>query len=122
MALIERLRGSGYPDFRVPHTAVFSVIDLSGTPIGILAQRAGVTRQAMTQVVDELVALGYVERRDDPNDRRRRIVSLTDEGMEAIRTARRHINDMEQEFGRQLGPDRFETLCALLAEIQPPAT
>jgi DNA-binding MarR family transcriptional regulator len=56
---------------------LFSVIDFAGTPIGVLARRAGVTKQAMSQVVDDLVRKGYVERHEDPADRRSRIVFET---------------------------------------------
>jgi len=120
VVLIERQRASGYEDLGVPHTALFSVIDFDGTPIGVLAQRAGVTKQAMSQVVDDLVAKEYVERREDPKDRRSRIVILTDKGIEAVGSARRHINDIEREYSRKLGSNRFQTLCDLLIEIQPP--
>jgi hypothetical protein len=54
-------------------------------------------------------------------DRRSRIVLLTDKGIDAIRSARRHINDIEREYSRKLGSDAFQTLCDLLTEIQPPA-
>lgn len=120
--LIERQRASGYADLTVPHTALFSVIDFAGTPIGVLARRAGVTKQAMSQVVDDLVRKGYVERHEDPADRRSRIVVLTDKGVEAIRSARRHIGQIEREYGHVLGHDGFETLCRLLSEIQPPTS
>ncbi len=118
--LIERQRASGYADLTVAHTAVFSVIDLAGTPIGMLARRAGVTKQAMSQLVEDLVAKGYVERREDPADRRSRLVVLTDKGMGAIRSGRQHIRQIESGYRRVLGPERFETLCELLGEIQPP--
>jgi DNA-binding MarR family transcriptional regulator len=118
--LIDRLRESGFADLTVAHTAVFSVIDLAGTPIGVLARRAGVTKQAMSQLVEDLVAKGYVERHADPNDRRSRVVVLTDKGMDAIRSARRHIVQIEHGYREVLGGDRFASLCELLNEIQPP--
>lgn len=118
--LIERQRASGYSDVTVAHTAVFSVIDLAGTPIGVLARRAGVTKQAMSQLVGDLVAKGYVERREDPDDRRSRIVLLTAKGIEAIHSARGHIAAIERDYRRVLGSERFDTLCELLSEIQPP--
>jgi MarR family transcriptional regulator, temperature-dependent positive regulator of motility len=120
VVLIERQHASGYTDLTVPHTAVFSVIDLAGTPIGVLARRAGVTKQAMSQVVEDLVAKGYAERREDPNDRRSRLVILTEKGLQAIRSARRHIQDIERDYSRELGSEQFETLCDLLRKIQPP--
>ena len=116
--LIERL-ATQYPDATVPHTTLYSVIDLAGTPIGVLAQRVGVSKQAMSQLVDDLVVKGYVERREDPQDRRSRIVTLTDKGLALFRAARRQIIELARDYARQLGLDRFRTLCDLLGEIQP---
>ena len=120
--MIERHHAAGFTDVTVPHTALFSVFDHdTGTPIGVLAQRAGVTSQAMSQVVNDLVIKGYVERREDPSDRRTRIVVLTDKGRALFRAGSRHLDEIEREYIDQLGAERFETLCELLTEIQPPS-
>ena len=119
--MIARHHAAGFTDVTVPHTALFSVFDRdTGTPIGVLAQRAGVTSQAMSQIVEDLVRNGYVERREDPNDRRIRIVTLTEKGQTLFRAGRQHIDAIERELSNKLGAERFETLCELLNEIQPP--
>jgi len=118
--LIERLHASGRTELTVAHTSVFSVIDLAGTPIGVLARRSGVTKQAMSQLVDDLVSKGYVERREDPNDRRSRLVVLTDKALEMLPLSRQYIAEIEDEYRAALGPDGFETLRELLEKIQPP--
>lgn len=45
----------------------------------------------VTRLLDALVARGLVRREADPNDRRRHIVSLTDEGARAARRLRRNV-------------------------------
>jgi DNA-binding MarR family transcriptional regulator len=121
VSMIERHHAAGFTDVTVPHTALFSVLDRdTGTPIGVLAQRAGVTSQAMSQIVEDLVKKGYVERREDPNDRRIRIVTLTAKGHALFRAGRQHLDAIERELIDKLGAERFETLCELLNEVQPP--
>lgn len=46
----------------------------------VLADTLGYTRPRMTRILDSLVAKGYVERRNDANDRRKVIVAATEEG------------------------------------------
>ena len=45
-----------------------------------IAARAGITKQAVGQIVDELEALGYVRREPDPADARARLVVYTERG------------------------------------------
>ena len=48
--------------------------------IGTLAERMGVTPGATTRLVDGMIGRGWVDRRRDPDDRRRVLLELTDEG------------------------------------------
>jgi DNA-binding MarR family transcriptional regulator len=118
--LIPRVRASGF-DISVPHAAVFGMIDAHGTRVGVLADRAGVTRQAMSQLVDELERKGYLARTPDPADRRAKLVELTDLGWDCVRCGRRHIRGIEREYAKRLGRERFEQLAELLADLQPDA-
>lgn len=52
----------------------------------VLADTLGYTRPRMTRILDSLVAKGYVERKNDENDRRKVLVSATPEGIEHART------------------------------------
>lgn len=46
----------------------------------VLADTLGYTRPRMTRILDSLVSKGYVERKNDPDDRRKVIVAATDDG------------------------------------------
>lgn len=54
-----------------------------------LAAESGVTEQTMSRIVARLERSGYVTRTDDPVDRRRRAVELTEAGQSAARAAAR---------------------------------
>src|SRR5690554_6519557 len=66
---LDRLRrGSGTPGIRAAHTALLPHIDLAGTRLTTLAERVGVTKQAVGQLLDDLEAYGVIERVPDPED------------------------------------------------------
>jgi DNA-binding MarR family transcriptional regulator len=124
--LFERLVAAGLEDARVPHTHVTAYIKADGSRLTELAAQARMTLPAMSELVDDLQRLGIVERKPDPSDRRAKLITLTDDGWEAMRTARQAIADIEAEYAELVGAERFEeaaqTLDALLRRLtsEPP--
>ena len=114
-----RLRERGYPDVRLAHSALFAHIDPQGTRSSELAERAGMTKQGMGQLVADLEKKGYVERVEDPADRRAKLVRLTKKGWQHIREAREIIGEIEEAYARRLGDGRLETLRAILKDLSP---
>lgn len=55
--------------------------------IGALAERSGVRVPSMSQTVESLVERGWARRDEDPSDRRRRTIQVTDAGLQALRDA-----------------------------------
>jgi DNA-binding MarR family transcriptional regulator len=115
--LLELLGAAGFEDIRPHHNAVLRVLDEDGTRPSVLAERAGLTRQAMTQLVDDLERLGYLTRRDDPSDRRAKLVIYTERGRAALATARRSIRKIESRHVRKIGRERFDSMRAALQEL-----
>src|SRR5215207_7012816 len=99
--ITERMEAAGYPDSPARHHPVFENIDPEGTRVTVLATRAGVTHQAMVQLVAELEDRGIVERVADPSDRRARLVRLTDDGREIVRAALKQIAAIEEKWRRR---------------------
>jgi DNA-binding MarR family transcriptional regulator len=109
-AAIEKMFGrmaeAGFGDVREGHGCVFGFIDLEhGSRLTGLAERAGLTKQAVGEAVAELERKGYVERVPDPDDGRAKIIKLTERGREACLTGRRLFAEVEQEWAEQLGPE-----------------
>jgi DNA-binding MarR family transcriptional regulator len=115
--LHERLAEAGYPDIRPAHGNVFGYIRKEGSRLTELAERAQLTKQTMGYLVDYLEERGYVERRPDPDDRRAKIVRLTDEGRELIGMAREIMGRIEARWAELLGEDSMEQLRELLTEL-----
>jgi DNA-binding MarR family transcriptional regulator len=79
-AVDEALDQAGFGDIRPPHANVFTFVPPNGIQVSELTKLAHVRKQTMTQAVEELERLGYVERQPDPDDRRARLVFLTERG------------------------------------------
>src|SRR6185437_1256947 len=78
--LIAELNAAGFSELRLPHIAVFSYPDPDGSRPSDLAERAGMSKQAMNQLLQSLEQLGYLRRTPDERDARARIVRLTERG------------------------------------------
>ena len=120
-----RMEASGYPWAPSRHYPVFENIDPDGTRLTVLASRAGMTHQAMAQLVSELEERGILERVPDPLDGRARLVRLTDEGRERVRVARREIAELELQWTDRwrragLKGDPRQALAAGLQETERP--
>jgi DNA-binding MarR family transcriptional regulator len=114
--IVEGVVGAGYPQ-KPKHSAVFAQISLDGSRLTELAGRANMTPQAMGEVVDELVELGYVVREPDPSDRRAKLIVLTKRGRECVAAGRRTIDGIEGRVTEVLGERGHETLRRLLSPL-----
>ena len=83
----------------------------------MLAERAGMSKQAMNQLLRSLEALSYVIRSAAPNDGRARIVRLTKRGRAAYAKIHEILRDIEREWSDELGPKHFVPLKDLLLRV-----
>ena len=116
LALI-KLRAYGHKGLTLFHTALISNLDLEGTRITTLAERAGVSKQAMGQLVADLEQRGYIERTSDPSDGRASLVKFTEQGWELLQDAYRVKQAIEAEYAEVLGEDGMNTLWELLKKL-----
>jgi DNA-binding MarR family transcriptional regulator len=105
--LYERLEESGHGRLTRLHGAVIAHLDEKGTRATELARRSGRHKQVIGRIVDELEALGYVERRSEEVDRRAKLVVPTERGREVMRLSDGIVRDIERRVARILGKDKF---------------
>jgi DNA-binding MarR family transcriptional regulator len=87
--LVRRLRAEHR--FPLSHGAVLGRLDREGAQsVSDLALAERVRPQSMAQTVSDLESDRFVQRRPDPNDRRRSLVDFTDKGRAALQADRRH--------------------------------
>jgi DNA-binding MarR family transcriptional regulator len=113
------LRTRGFDDVRPAHGFAFARLAPGGATITQLAEHLDVTRQAAAQLVDELIAKGYVERRPHPDDARARLIVLTDRGWACTRAAEAAMADTVGTWAEALGERRLLALRDDLVRIAP---
>lgn len=96
---------------------VFRFIDEDGSRLTELADRSGITKQAVGEVVTKLERLGYTRRVVDPADGRAKIMQLTDRGRQAQTAGARILADVEARWAEQYDERRVETLRGVLEDI-----
>ena len=109
----------GFDDVRPTHGFAFVLLSHGGATVSELAGHLGVTKQAASQLVDELVDKGYVERRAHPNDARARLVVLSEKGWECTRAAEQAAADTIAGWTKILGAQRLRALTTDLSRIAP---
>lgn len=114
--IVEGVVGAGFPQ-KPKHSAVFAQIDPQGSRLTDLAKRANITPQAMGELIDELEELGYVTREPDANDRRAKLIVLTDRGHAAVEAGKATIVGLEDRITDILGDGGHRTLRKLLSKL-----
>ncbi|HUZ45887.1 MAG TPA: MarR family winged helix-turn-helix transcriptional regulator [Terriglobia bacterium] len=115
--LINELNTAGFEELRLPHMAVLQFPGPDGVRPGTLAERAGISKQAMNQLLGSLEEYGYIVRSDAPNGGRARIIRFTRRGRAAYAKIHEILRDIEREWGAELGPGDFAQLKELLSRV-----
>jgi DNA-binding MarR family transcriptional regulator len=87
------------------HIHITRHLDLQGARLTDLAQNAGMSKQAMGDLVDQCEAWGLVTREPDPRDARARLVQFTPTGLLWLQAFREAVAQAEKEFRDEVGQD-----------------
>ena len=121
-ALQAHLIAAGFDDHRVVHHNVMAHVTYEGIRLTELAEKAGITKQAMSELVIDLERLGYLQRTADPHDRRAKLIGFTEKGRAAVQEAMRAFAEMDAALGdRSLRSLRRALLAILGTSFTPPA-
>ncbi len=100
---------------------ILAGIDASGGPRPDLIRELGVTKQAVSQLIDVLASRGYVERGADSGDRRRVALALTGRGREVVEAVVRGVDLVDDQLAGRLPDGQVDAMRAgliALAEIK----
>jgi DNA-binding MarR family transcriptional regulator len=111
------LEQSGITDVRPTHGCVFRFIHGDGMRLTALASLAGLTKQSVGEIVDDLEGLGYLERYPDPTDKRAKLIRLTKKGLGAQAIGFSLFAKLEEDWAEAFGADRIAALRSLLEEV-----
>ena len=82
-----------------------------------IAAQAGMTPQSMGELVEDLVAKGYLRRQEDPADRRAKRIYLTGKGRQIADAGHAATRQAEEQIQAALGPRQYQQLRRNLAAI-----
>ena len=97
------IAASGAQGVRPAHGVVLSNLDPGGTRVTTLADRGGMSRQAMSSLVKELEDAGYLRTEPDPTDGRAVRVTLTEAGVELCRGSAAAVRQIEAGWAEVVG-------------------
>jgi DNA-binding MarR family transcriptional regulator len=115
--ILHDLNAAGFKGLSLPHIAIFRFPGPDGVRPGVLAERAGMSKQAMNRLLGSLEDLGYLVRTDAPDEGRARIVRFTKRGHAAWAKALEVLREIEREWQAELGAKDFAQLKELLFRV-----
>jgi DNA-binding MarR family transcriptional regulator len=115
--IIKDLNAAGFEELSIPHIAVLQYPGPDGVRPGILAERAGMSKQAMNRLLGSLEESGYLVRSDAQEEGRGRVVRFTKRGHAAYSKIHDILRDIERQWSEELGSKDFARLKELLARV-----
>jgi len=113
----QRLHLRGFREVTDSNSTVMKLLGPEGDRITELARKAGMTKQSMGYLVEQLEAARYVERVADPRDARAVIIRRTKKGWTYNQAAAEEVAKLQEEWTHLLGPAKMKELKSLLAEL-----
>ena len=107
----------GYPWAAEARARIIMHVGRSGIRQSELVRRMGLSKQAVQQLLDDLVADGVVERKADAEDGRGRLIVFTAAGRRLLADANTVKEAIEARYRDVLGPKRFAEFVAMLEEL-----
>jgi DNA-binding MarR family transcriptional regulator len=114
-ALHERLAERGWTDVRPAYGFVLLALRDGPASLRDLPAALGTSKQAVSKLVDAMVAAGYVDRAPDPEDARAKRVRLSDRGRQLLAAVEDIYRELERSWAQALGEARLAELRADLA-------
>lgn len=106
----------GFGDVRRSDPVLLRILARGPQPVGQLGGGLGISRQAARKLADSLVARGYAELADDPDDARRLLVRLNGRGLAYDRTLQAAAELLNREV-RRLSPDALRGADTVLRAV-----
>jgi DNA-binding MarR family transcriptional regulator len=115
--VVAELERQGHPGVTATHEFALRAIDEGAYSASGLGRSLGVSRQAAAKSIAALEELGYVERKSDPLDARRKRLTVTTRGYEMAKIGGAVFDDLRKRWMARLGQPQLEALESGLAAL-----
>jgi len=127
--VVSTIQHDGHPKIRPAHITLFSLLGREHLRLTELAERAHISQQAMGKLVKELASLHYLQRQSDQDDKRAKIISVTEKGsalitimnQAIISTTSSYVDTLGQEDATALSKQLENTVDKLGIEYPTPS-
>ena len=94
-----------------------SLFETDDIKFKVLAGNLGMEGATLTGILDRLERMNYIERRDDPEDRRSLLISLTEKAKEYRDVVENLVNTLDSELQNRFDPADFKIFLGILNKI-----
>jgi len=115
--MVRRAHLDGHTEVKMAHNSVFGFLHAEGARAADMAMRAGITRQSMGEVIRDMVALDLLEMRSDPEDRRAKVVTYSEHGLDVAGDGFQYLIDLEARFEEEFGEHEYAVARDVLARV-----
>jgi DNA-binding MarR family transcriptional regulator len=115
--MLAALHDQGFEDLIPAHLIVLRWPGPDGLRPVEVAEQTGMSKQALNYLLGQLEEAGYLERVDDPDDRRSKRIRMTRRGWAAGKVMRAAVSEVEQEFVDAHGKAELANLLELLTDL-----
>lgn len=112
-----QLHSAGIDDLPRNGAFILAGIDTAGGSRQDLPSDLGVTKQAVSQVIDTLVNRGYLQRSPDPDDRRRIALELTERGQHVVDAVLRGVEAVDLQLHERVSPEQVGAMRSVLLAL-----
>jgi DNA-binding MarR family transcriptional regulator len=114
--VVNAVHNKGHQRIRPAHAALFSFLGNDTLRLTDLAERAGITQQAMGKLVKELEQWGYLLRKIDPTDKRAKMIAASHTGLQLVNDLNQAMLDVTMAYQQVLGDEETQQLSLQLME------
>ena len=107
---LQKCHQRGHTNIRQSHSSLLSSLGASAIRLTELAERAGISQQAMGKLVQEMERAGYVKRHVDESDKRAKIIELTKQGMNLVNDSVAIVDEVIAEYRESIGSEGINEL------------
>ncbi|KEJ89658.1 MarR family transcriptional regulator [Sulfitobacter donghicola] len=109
-SVLNILHRRGYEALTLPQLSFLASLDCGQTQASKVAERLGITRQAVYRTTTDLQDQGFLVLEPNPLQRNQKRIGMTDRGMVLATDARAALSEAETAFARRAGLDSIEEL------------
>lgn len=116
---VERVKGElGLGRLTPAHLDLFAHIDFEGTTVNEIARRRGVSKQAVSRLVLEMIEMGILLSRQNPRDQRSHLVTFETKGPRSIFAGFALLKKLDADLREVLGDQAYEETTRSMLKIQ----